>query len=125
MWAWMLLAILPQDLALVDRTELVEVNHFHDEDGRLVFKQLIWWEWDFEKGRYRVADWRLLKDDSMRPQRTFHPAGWLVMLQEGESLRMIHSEIARETKTLYDPELIDRLEWPVEKRRKLSTRRNR
>jgi hypothetical protein len=60
MWIVILLLGMPErDYPLVDRVMLVEVNHFYDEQGRLVFDQVIWYDWDGD--RYQIVDWRLLK----------------------------------------------------------------
>ena len=49
-----------EDLAR-DRVDLIEVNHFYDEQGRLVFDQIIFYDWSPMQCRYQVRDWRLLK----------------------------------------------------------------
>ena len=47
---------------LVDRVDVVEVNHFYDgSTGKLTFDQIIWYDWNPYESRYDVVDWRLLK----------------------------------------------------------------
>jgi hypothetical protein len=41
-----LFSIVPHDITLVDHVDLVEVNHFYDEHGKLVFNQDIFFNWD-------------------------------------------------------------------------------
>ena len=50
----------PAKTAAVDEVDLVEINHFFDEQGRLVFDQVIFYDWCPEDSRYQVRDWRLL-----------------------------------------------------------------
>lgn len=53
--AWLLLAILPPPVEPVeDCCDLVELNHFYDEAGRLVFDQIIFWEWSPAESRFHV-----------------------------------------------------------------------
>ena len=52
-----------------DRLDLVELNHFYDEQGRLVFDQLIFYDWSPEDARYQVRAWRLVKSCRSRDRR--------------------------------------------------------
>ena len=51
----------PLDGAVTDRVDLIELNHFYDEQGKLVFDQVIFYDWCNEQCRYNVRAWRLLK----------------------------------------------------------------
>ena len=51
---------IPHSGALQDHFDLVEVNHYFDSNGRLVFDQQIWWQLD-DDGHYQVEAWRMLK----------------------------------------------------------------
>ena len=35
----------PVENVTTDEVDLIEVNHFHDEHGRLVFDQVIFYDW--------------------------------------------------------------------------------
>lgn len=50
------------DQVLTDKVDVVEVNHFYDEQGRYVFDQVIYYDWNRYEGRYDVVDWRLIKN---------------------------------------------------------------
>ena len=41
----LLLSIIPQPSVLVGSVDLVELNHFYDEYGKLIFDQVIWYDW--------------------------------------------------------------------------------
>jgi hypothetical protein len=112
------LAILPQPGApLPDRFDLVEVNHFYDGQGKRVFDQAVWYEWDGR--RHQVQAWRLLKCDQMRPRRDFDRGGWLSLWHDGDVFREVRAASFRESWTQYDPELVERDYLPKDRRRDL------
>jgi hypothetical protein len=43
--ALLLLSVVPVDLTVRESVDLLELNHFFDDNGRLVFDQLIFWDW--------------------------------------------------------------------------------
>lgn len=102
-----------------ERVDLIEVNHFFDEQGRLVFDQVIFYDWSGDHSRYMVRDWRLVKNASQLPQRDWQRGGYLAVWQDGEVMRRVGSEAMRETWTQYDPELVEREYLPKDERRKL------
>jgi hypothetical protein len=121
--AWLLLAILPSPAeALVDRCDLAEVNHFFDEQGRLVFDQVIYYDWSPAAGRYQVRAWRLIKSPDAIPRRDWQRGGWRAVWQDGDALRDVSAAHFRETWTQHDPELAEREHLPKEQRRELNTR---
>lgn len=111
------LATLPGAEPVIDRVDLVEVNHFFDENGKRVFDQLLFYDRcgvDFE-----IRAWRLMKSDSQRPLRDWGGRKWVATFHDGDLLREVHSPLFRETWTQYDPELEARDKLPKEKRRGL------
>ena len=102
-----------------ERVDLMEVNHFYDEQGRLVFDQIIFYDWSPEHSRYMVRAWRMVKNPAQLPERDWRDGGYLTVWQDGEVLRRIRAESMRETWTQYDPELIEREYLPRERRREL------
>lgn len=102
-----------------ERVDLVEVNHFYDDKGRLVFDQIIFYDWEAELGRYNVRAWRLLKKPAQVPHRDWQSRDFVAIWHDGEVLRKVHAESIRETWTQYDPELLEREYLPKEKRREL------
>jgi hypothetical protein len=103
-----------------DRVDLVELNHFYDEQGRLVFDQLIFYDWSADDARYQVRAWRLIKNSAQMPQRNINGKGYLCTWQDGDVLRRVHAVAMRETWTQYDPELTEREFLPKERRRDLA-----
>ena len=54
--------IAPQDDVARESVDLIELNHFYDEQGRLVFDQVIFYDWSAADARYNVRAWRLVKN---------------------------------------------------------------
>jgi len=98
----------------VKRCDVVEINHFYNDKGELVFTQLICWWWNGE--RYEVASWRMLKDDTDLPRRMGKRWRTVYDVLEGRMV-IVESDDCRETWTQYDPELLDRELTPQHKRR--------
>lgn len=81
------------------RTDLIELNHFYDEKGKLVFNQFIFWDyvgseklvraWRFDKGAYRLERKR----------------GYCRYLTDEV---IVVAPIFQETWTQYDPEVRNR-----------------
>lgn len=113
---------LPQETAVKDQVDLVEINHFYDDQGRLVFDQVIYYNWCFQTDRYQVRDWRLLKDPFQIPLRDWRDGGYSSEWRDPkqrDGLRSVRSTSVRETWTQYDPELEEREVLAQEKRKEL------
>ena len=76
------LGIAPQEDVARESVDLIELNHFYDEHGRLVFDQVIFYDWASSESRYNVRAWRLVKNPSQLTQRAWgeHP---LVLQRDG------------------------------------------
>lgn len=112
----------PQDEVATDQVDLVEINHFYDEQGRLVFDQIVYYEWSHEHGRFQVRDWRLLKSSAQIPLRSWRDGVYVSEwndFKQRDGLRRVEAKLIRETWTQYDPELVERGFLPQEKRREL------
>jgi hypothetical protein len=109
----------PQQDVARETVDLIEVNHFYDEHGRLVFDQIIFMDWDGI--RLQVRAWRLIKNQAQLPQRDWKDGGYSALWQDGEVLRQVRSRSIRESWTQYDPELVEREYLPKERRKELRT----
>lgn len=120
--AAVLLLLVPQPSIIVrDRVDVIEINHFHDDEAKQVFEQLLFWDWCDRRGCLHIADWRLSKG-AIRPHYDYARGEWLATWTDGTTLREVKASGFRETWTQHDPELEDRAKWPQERRRKLSSR---
>jgi len=119
--ALLLLSIVPIDDVVCDRVAVIEVNHFYDDQGRLVFDQAIFYDWSPGDSRYMVRAWRLVKNPNILPVRDWTTGRYRSFWQDGEQLRDIHALSFRETWTQYDPELVEREFLPKERRKELRT----
>lgn len=117
------LTLSPADEVTVDQVDLVEVNHFYDDQGRLVFDQIIYYDWSAMHNRYQVRDWRLLKTNTQIPLRDWRGGGYVSEwedFKQRNGLRLVKAKSVRETWTQYDPELIEREFLAQEKRVELT-----
>lgn len=117
------LGIAPREDLARDRVDLIELNHFYNEHGQLVFDQIIFYEWCPAAGRFQVRAWRMVKSPSQLPQRDWQRGGWSALWQDGDQTRLIYASGFRETWTQYDPELVERQYLPKERRKELRTAR--
>jgi len=111
-------AHIPQDVA-VEEVDLIEVNHYYDEHGRLVFDQLIFYDWCDRSGRFQVRAWRLLKKPEQMPRRNWRTGHYTAIWKDGDVLRKVRSKAISESWTQHDPELAERRHLAKEKRRDL------
>jgi hypothetical protein len=99
-----------------DRVDLIEVNHFYDERGRLVFDQIIFYDWCSARGGFNIRAWRLLKSPDQRPLAQRERGSYVSMWRDGDTLRKVEAPAVRESWTQYDPELVERSVLPRDRR---------
>lgn len=124
MWAILFaLATLPAPDPLIDRVDLIEINHVYDGAGKPIHTQAIFYAWRPHQGRHDVLAWRLLKTDDARqplpgqyPERDWRTGEWIMVFTEGHYLREVRAAHFRETWTQYDPEVAERDNLPKQKR---------
>jgi len=109
----------PTEQMVVDRVDLVEVNHYYDEHGRHVFDQTIFYDWCPVQCRYNVRAWRLVKTVSQLPHRDWRTGEYVAVWHDGSVLRKVRADSFRESWTQYDPELIEQDYLPKDQRRDL------
>ncbi|MFN0055816.1 MAG: hypothetical protein ACKV0T_27040 [Planctomycetales bacterium] len=105
-----------------ERVDLIEINHFHDDQGRPVFDQIIFYDWSPLDRRYQIRDWRLLKNPNQVPLRTAREGEYVAVwtdFKSRDAIRKTQAKLLRESWTQYDPELVEREFLPEGKRRKL------
>lgn len=113
------LTLLPSDDVVVDSVDMIEVNHFHDDEGGHVFDQLIFRDWDAQANRFQVRAWRLLKFTGQWPTHNWLTGRYEIIWHDGEITRRVEAKAMRETWTQHDPEMRERDYLPKEKRRRL------
>jgi hypothetical protein len=106
-----------------DRVDLIEVNHFFDEQGQPVFDQIIFYDWSPQMGRYLVRAWRPLRTSAQIPQRDWEQRDYVAVWHDGTTFRKVRAATMRETWTQYDPELVGRAYLPREQRGELARSR--
>jgi hypothetical protein len=113
--------VIHRDDVARESVDLIELNHFYDEHGRLVFDQVIFYDWSAADARYNVRAWRLVKNPAQLPERDWATGRYRAIWQEGEQLRDILAPSFRETWTQHDPEVDEREYLPKERRKELRT----
>jgi hypothetical protein len=113
------LSLTPSNDVAADSVDLIEVNHFYDEHGRLVFDQVIFYDWCTSQNRYQVRAWRLLKKPSQIPYRNVNTGEYETTWHDGDVLRQVRGMSFRESWTQYDPELREREYLPKDRRSEL------
>jgi hypothetical protein len=108
------------DHVVTEQVDLVEVNHFYDDQGRHVFDQMIFYDWSSLRNRYQVRAWRLVKSVTQLPQKKWNQEAYVATWQDGEVFREVQARTMRESWTQYDPELAEREFLPKEQRRELT-----
>ncbi len=125
--AILLLGVSPaRDDITRDWVDVVELNHFYDENCRLVFDQLIFYDWNHRQARYQVLAWRLAKTTDSLPVRDWSGGGYVCFWQDGGEtglIRKIRAKSMRESWTQWDPELAERERLPKEQRKELSLKK--
>jgi hypothetical protein len=106
----------PQEDVASEQVDLIEVNHFYDDQGRHVFDQVIFYDWAEEHGRHMVRAWRLVKNPAQLPQRNWKDGSYSALWYDPDVLRKVQAKSMRESWTQYDPELVEREYLPKEKR---------
>ena len=98
------------------QVDLIELNHFMDEEGREVFQQVIFYDWCKAKQRFHVRAWRLIKKESQLPVQQWKPKCFQCTWHDGPLLRQVRASKMRETWSKDDPERINRQFLPENQR---------
>ena len=113
-FAILLLSFVGPEDVLRERCDNIEVNNFYDENAKLVFTQIIFWNWD--RGYSVVKAWRLVKSPAILPRKDWRTGDFMVLWDDGGTLREVRSKSCYETWTQYDVELSNREIVPKEHR---------
>lgn len=115
--ALLLLAIVPAPIVRRDAVERFELNHFFDDNGHLVFSQIIGWE-----STEVVRFWRMAKTADMTPRPDATHGGYVLRFLDGDVTREVRARSFGESWTQYDIETENRTILPPEARRRLKER---
>ena len=117
---WMIIAAVPTasepSSGTVRQVDLIELNHYIDEEGREVFRQLIFYDWSKSYKRFHVRAWRLVKHPSQLPKRHWSPTMYRCTWRDEHRIRHVQSPQMRETWTQQDPERVNRALLPESQR---------
>lgn len=99
--------------------DLVELNHFLDDNGREVFCQVVFFDWSRRNRQFEVRAWRLIKHPSQTPRQIPGTDAYVVRWQDKSITREVHAKSMRETWSQNDPERVNRAILPENERRPL------
>lgn len=115
-----LLSASPNQIALVDHVDIIEINNLYDNQGRLIIRQVIFWDWSPSDARHQVRAWRLLKTAQQLPRMNWRSGRYEARWRDQNDMRFVTAGDTRETWTTYDPEVLERTILPIERRLELS-----
>lgn len=95
---------------IFDEIEVIELNHFYDDVGRLVFDQLIFWRAD-HRGVLQVGAWMLAKRGTLTEVPCVGRRAFLLSTGDAPD-RVIHAKSYLQTHTQHDIEMTDRTRLP-------------
>jgi len=99
--------------------DLVELNHFLDDSGREVFRQVVFFDWSRKNRQFEVRAWRLVKHRSQLPRQVDRSSNYLIRWQDKSITREVRAKSMRETWSQEDPERVNRAVLTENKRRPL------
>ena len=109
MIAILLLAIVATSSSCIEHVDCIELNHFYDHRGRLVYDQVIFYEPTPATGRFQVRAWCLTDDSESLNRRPIlnhstglYQADWYDT--DKRLQRTITSRLYRESWSQIDPE---------------------
>jgi hypothetical protein len=113
-----LVATVPvSDFFISQTVDIIEKNHIYSDYGDLRFVQVIFWQWDDEKNRFQVVDWKQFKSEM---KIEYYVNGKVSMtFSEDGSFRKIYARTYYETHYQWDPEMEERKILPLENRKRL------
>ena len=98
-----------------EHIDMIELNHYYDLKGRIVFDQIIFWEKWPSNGKYHVRAWCLADDNSnkfenRRPIYDYQTDLWVVNWNDtdAELRRKLTTSVYKESWTKTDPERDDK-----------------
>jgi hypothetical protein len=108
-----------------EHVDAIELNHFFDAKGRLVYDQVIFREWQPSTGRFHVRQWTLIDDRdpiSKRPLKNEQTGIYSVEYfdADAKATRKVVSRVFKESWTQHDPEREDKKAFPESLRFALS-----
>jgi hypothetical protein len=101
--------------------DLIELNHFIDDEGRQVFRQLVFYDWSDLDKRFQVRAWRLVKNDRQLPRRFWKPDRYECHWHDGGQRKIVSAKQLQETWSQQDPERTNRKYLPEGQRIPLFT----
>lgn len=96
-------------VVITEQCDMMEVNHYYDEHGKLIFDQVIFYDWEQydpidDKWRYQIRAWRLMEKPEHVPTKDWPRDMWSVIFRDCGHIRSVKAPVLKESWTQYDPE---------------------
>lgn len=95
----------------IETVDVIEINHAYSGES-LTFTQVIYWRWEKDNRLHAVAWRRVEAEYRVNRVQGIYRDEWT---RDGVRYK-VRSKGFRERWSDYDPELLDRKEWPVSRR---------
>lgn len=99
----LLIALCVPPVAVDEYADVLELNSVVNDDGTVICRQLVCWDYEQPEGRYHIRDWKLYQGYIART-----PRGYEVLIDDKGTLRRVVAPYAKETIRQYDVELKER-----------------
>lgn len=109
----------PAPITTCDTVDVIEINHYYDQQGQLVLDQLIFYDWSPQKSHFDVRAWRLLESPIQTPRKDAATGRYVAIWRDAKTIRKVLAKNVRESWTQYDPEMVERRFLAREQRRDL------
>ena len=96
----------------VSWVDVIEVNQIVKEDSKVALTQVIYWRWERDH-RLHVVAWKTVPEDFLLHRVK---GVWVDEFRDAKRKRKVYGRGYRFRRSDYDPELHDRVLWPVENR---------
>jgi hypothetical protein len=84
--------------------DCIELSHIFDMKGRIIYDQMIAWEWNPTNGKFQVRGWCLCNED--------YPITFDGITKFENKDYRLHSPLFRESWSILDPERENKKVWP-------------
>ncbi len=112
---------------IIANCDTIELNHFYDGEGKLLFNQFVFWEFDESDSQWKVVDWMLGTYNFGSTKVNYDlntTVKTLVINRQTNLFKIKYKNRFFESWTQYDSELANRSILSIEKRRGLFGRAN-
>jgi RNA polymerase sigma factor (sigma-70 family) len=80
------------------------IREIYDDQARLVFDQLLFYDWSHHDARYQLRAWRMVKNAHQLPRLNHATGRYECRWMDGDVERVVTAPVIRNTATQFDPQ---------------------